>query len=70
MQKKYKTRKFTYIFSENEDKREKVKEEFSKFIFNLWWWDMKKGLLTFEMLLFIVFIIIIWFVVYANLFHN
>lgn len=68
MQKKYKTRKFTYIFSENEDKREKVKEEFSKFIFNLWWWDMKKGLLTFEMLLFIVFIIIIWFVVYANLF--
>lgn len=68
MPKKYKTRKFTYIFSENEDKREKVKEEFSKFIFNLWWWDMKKGLLTFEMLLFIVFIIIIWFVVYANLF--
>lgn len=68
MPKKYKTRKFTYIFSENEDKREKVKEEFSKFIFNLWWWDMKKGLLTLEMLLFIVFIIIIWFVVYANLF--
>jgi len=70
MPKKYKTRKFTYIFSENEDKREKVKEEFSKFIFNLWWWDMKKGLLTFEMLLFIVFIIIIWLIVYANLFHN
>jgi hypothetical protein len=31
---------------------------------------MKKGLLTFEMLLFIVFIIIIWLIVYANLFHN
>ena len=27
MPKKYKTRKFTYIFSENEEKREKVKED-------------------------------------------
>jgi len=36
MPKKYKTRKFTYIFSENEEKREKIKEDFSKFIFNLW----------------------------------
>lgn len=68
MPKKYKTRKFTYIFSENEEKREKVKEDFSKFIFKLWGWDMKKGLLTFEMLLFIIFIIIIWFVIYINLF--
>lgn len=68
MPKKYKTRKFTYIFSENEEKREKIKEDFSKFIFNLWGWDMKKGLLTFEMLLFIIFIIIIWFIVYINLF--
>lgn len=68
MPKKYKTRKFTYIFSENEENREKVKEDFSKFIFKLWGWNMKKGLLTFEMLLIIIFIIIIWLVIYINLF--
>jgi hypothetical protein len=36
MPKKYKTRKFTYIFSENEEKSEKVKEDFTKFIYKMW----------------------------------
>lgn len=68
MPKKYRERKFTYIFSENEEKREDVKKDFSKFIFKLWGWSMKKGLFNFELIGVIIFIIIILLVIYINLF--
>lgn len=68
MPKKYKERKFIYIFSENEESRENVKEDFTKFIYKLWWTWFKKGLLSFELLLIIVFIILLGVILFINLF--